>query len=74
MEPAPLFVTGVPGGLELVVILLVVFLLFGVPATLIIVLGYRHVSNRARKADDERVAELEREVDELRDRIEEEME
>ncbi|MFB6267658.1 MAG: preprotein translocase subunit TatA [Halodesulfurarchaeum sp.] len=74
MDSLVLFVSGVPGGLELVVVLLVFFLLFGVPATLLVVLGYRHVRKRAPGTDDERIDRLEREVSELRDRIEEELE
>ncbi|MFB6069772.1 MAG: preprotein translocase subunit TatA [Halanaeroarchaeum sp.] len=70
MTSSLLFV-GVPGGMELAVILLIFVLLFGVPLTLLLVLGYRFT---ARKADEreteERIDELESEVETLRNRLE----
>ena len=58
MLPVPLF-PGVPGGPELLVILLLMVALFGLPVVLV-VLGWRHL-----RADSERVQELEDRVREL---------
>jgi sec-independent protein translocase protein TatA len=70
MSLPPLLFAGVPGGLEMVVVLFVLFVLFGVPATLLVALGYKHVRDSARAPDDERLSELESEVEELRERLE----
>ncbi|MFW5937436.1 MAG: preprotein translocase subunit TatA [Halanaeroarchaeum sp.] len=65
-------VVGIPGGLELIIILVIFILLFGVPLTLLLILGYK-VLDRSPEAtaDEERIAELESEVQALRERIEE---
>lgn len=74
MSIPPLLFAGIPGGIELVVVLFVFFVLFGVPATLLLVLGFRHVTDQARSEREDRLAELEAEVSELRDRLEAENE
>lgn len=67
----PLF-GGVPGGPELLIILLILLLLFGGTAVLVLVLGFgglrlwRNRDDGAGRADDERVAALERELAETR--------
>lgn len=64
-------VVGVPGGIELVVIFFVMFLLFGVPVALALILGYRYVKGQAGEdVKEERIAELEAELAELRDAVE----
>lgn len=64
-------VVGVPGGIELLVIFFVLFLLFGVPVALALILGYRYVKGQAGEAETEkRIAELEAELAELRDAVE----
>ncbi|MFB6124645.1 MAG: preprotein translocase subunit TatA [Halanaeroarchaeum sp.] len=73
MSALPLFLA--PGGLELAVVALILFLLFGVPLTLILVLGYRFVAGQADVAEtDERIEDLEAEVADLRERLEDETE
>lgn len=65
-------VIGIPGGVELIVILLLFVLLFGVPLTLLAVLGYRVLGTSGDSAvSEERVEELESEIETLRERIEE---
>ncbi|QZY00559.1 preprotein translocase subunit TatA [Halobaculum rubrum] len=65
----PLF-GGVPGGPELLIILLILLLLFGGTAVLVLVLGLGGLrlsgGDGAGRADDERVAALERELAETR--------
>lgn len=62
---------GIPGGIELVVIFFVMFLLFGVPVALALILGYRYVKGQAdEEVKEERIAELEAELAELRDAVE----
>lgn len=64
-------VVGVPGGIELVIVFFVVFLLFGVPVALALILGYRYVKGQAGEDEKEqRIAELEAELAELRDAVE----
>jgi sec-independent protein translocase protein TatA len=64
----PLF-PGIPGGPELLIILLVMVLLLGVPLVLLLVFGAGagRLLSRSRERED-RIAELEREVEELRER------
>jgi len=64
-------VVGVPGGLELLVILAIFVLLFGIPLTMLLVLGYR-VTDRAGESaiSEDRLEELEADVDELKTRLE----
>lgn len=66
----PLLFAGIPGGIELVVVFFVIFVLFGVPATLLVALGYKHVRENTRGETQDRIAELETEVAELRQRLE----
>lgn len=66
----PLF-GGVPGGPELLIILLILLLLFGGTAVLVLVLGLGGLrllgdDDDVGRADDERVAALERELAETR--------
>lgn len=58
---------GLPGGPELLVLLLLLLFLFGVPLVLLAggILGYRKLSG-----SDDRVAELERHVEELERELE----
>ena len=65
----PLF-PGLPGGPELLIVLLVMVLVLGIPTLLVAAaafFGLRHV--RGGDTREERVAELEREVRELRARV-----
>ena len=71
MTIAPLFFPSIPGGVELLVVFFVFFLLFGVPMTLLVALGYKHVKDRTREREDARLDELESEVAELKARLEE---
>jgi uncharacterized protein YceH (UPF0502 family) len=76
MFPAPLLVFAIPGGMELVVFLVVFFVLFGVPATLLVALGYKHVRDSASTPEDsdaDRITALEDEVQELKERLDEEV-
>jgi sec-independent protein translocase protein TatA len=61
---------GVPGGPELLIILLILVLLFGVPIALIagVVLFFRLQSDDE-EADADRIAELEAEVERLREAV-----
>lgn len=62
---------GIPGGIELIIIFFVMFLLFGVPVALALILGYRYVKGQAGEdVKAERIAELESELAELRDTVE----
>lgn len=64
-------VVGLPGGIELIIIFFVMFLLFGVPVALALILGYRYVKGQAgADVKEERIAELEAELAELRDAVE----
>lgn len=64
-------VVGVPGGIELIIIFFVMFLLFGVPVALALLLGYRYVKGQAgADVKEERIAELEAELADLRDAVE----
>lgn len=71
MSTSLLLFVGVPGGMELAVVVLVFVLLFGVPLTLLFVLGYRFTENRAASMETaERIEELESEVAALREELE----
>jgi hypothetical protein len=70
MAPSLLAVVGMPGGTEMVLVFFVLFLLFGVPATLLVALGYKHVQESAAASRDDRLDELEAEVEALRSRLE----
>jgi sec-independent protein translocase protein TatA len=61
----------VPGGVELIVILLVMILLFGIPLLLIAVVGvlYFRADSEPDENVDERIAELEDEIDTLKAQI-----
>lgn len=71
MTFTPLFFPGFPGGMELLVIFFVLFLLFGVPMTLLVALGYKHVRDSTQDTEEARIDELETEVAELKARLEE---
>ncbi|MGQ3328746.1 preprotein translocase subunit TatA [Halorubrum sp. FL23] len=64
---------GVPGGPELLILLVVLVLLFGVPLVVIagVVLFFRTRSDDA-DADADRIAELEVEVERLREKVDDE--
>ncbi|OYR54256.1 preprotein translocase subunit TatA [Halorubrum sp. E3] len=64
---------GVPGGPELLILLVVLVLLFGVPLVVIagVVLFFRTRSDGA-DADADRIAELEAEVERLREKVDDE--
>ena len=57
---------GVPGGPELLVILLILLLLFGLPILLLGVGGFLYLRSNADDGTKERIAELESEIDELK--------
>jgi sec-independent protein translocase protein TatA len=57
---------GVPGGPELLVILLILLLLFGLPILLLGVGGFLYLRSNADDETKERIAELESEIDELK--------
>ena len=57
---------GVPGGPELLVILLILLLLFGLPILLLGVGGFLYLRSNADDETKERIAELEAEMDELK--------
>ena len=57
---------GVPGGPELLVILLILLLLFGLPILLLGVGGFLYLRSNADDDTKERIAELESEIDELK--------
>ena len=74
MVSLPLFDTlvpafpGVPGGVELLIILLIVIIVFGLPLVLIVgavFLGWNVLGSRGERVEEleERVAELERELE-----------
>ena len=57
---------GVPGGPELLVVLLITLLLFGLPILLLGVGGFLYLRSNADDEAKERIAELEAEMDELK--------
>ncbi|UWG47293.1 Uncharacterized protein HSRCO_1005 [Halanaeroarchaeum sp. HSR-CO] len=64
-------VVGIPGGLELLIILFIFVLLFGIPLTILLFLGYRLTDKVGESAvSEDRLEELEAEVTELRERLE----
>jgi sec-independent protein translocase protein TatA len=72
IPPIPAF-GGVPAGPELVIILLVLVLLFGVP--LVVIAGavlYFKLRADGEEADADRVAQLEAEVERLREKVDDE--
>jgi len=62
--PSTIAQVGIPGFQELIIVLLISLLIFGIPIALIVVFIRR--KRAADAATEERVAELEREVEELR--------
>ncbi len=66
----PILVLGMPGGLELLLVLFVFFVLFGVPAALLVLLGYKHIRGSADDRTDERLSELESDIERLEARLE----
>ncbi|MGM0398364.1 MAG: preprotein translocase subunit TatA [Halobacteriota archaeon] len=64
-------VVGIPGGLELLIILFIFVLLFGIPLTILLFLGYRLTDRVGESAvSDDRLEELESEVAALKERLE----
>jgi sec-independent protein translocase protein TatA len=57
---------GIPGGPELLVILLIMVLLFGIPLVLLGVGGFVYLRSNADDDTKERIAELEGEIDQLK--------
>jgi len=57
---------GIPGGPELLVILLILLLLFGIPLALLGVGGFLYLRSNASDETQERITELEAEIDHLR--------
>lgn len=73
MVPVALAFVGMPGGVELLVILLMFVLLFGIPITVLLVLGYKFTQRASEDpGTDEKIEELEAEVSALKERIEDE--
>ena len=61
---------GVPGGPELLILLVVFVLLFGVPLVVIAgVVVFLKLRSDGEETDDDRVAELEAEVERLREKV-----
>jgi sec-independent protein translocase protein TatA len=56
---------GIPGGLELIIVLLIALVLFGLPILLLGVGGFLYLRSRTDDETAERVAELEAEIDDL---------
>lgn len=64
---------GVPGGPELVIILIILVLLFGVPIVLIAAgVVFLKLRSDGEEADADRIAELEAEVERLREKVDDE--
>lgn len=63
----PAFVGGIPGGIELLVLFFIAFLLFGVPVAVAVFLGYRYVTGQTKR---QRIEELEAELASLSERVE----
>lgn len=73
MVPAAFAFVGMPGGVELLVILLIFVLLFGIPITILLVLGFKFTQRASDEPETtERIEELEAEVSDLKDRLEDE--
>jgi sec-independent protein translocase protein TatA len=60
---------GIPGGPELLVILLIMLLLFGIPLALLAVGGFVYLRSNAGDDTQERIAELESEIDHLKSEL-----
>jgi len=60
---------GIPGGPELLVILLIMLLLFGIPLVLLTVGGFAYLRTNADDDTQERIAELEGEIDHLKSEL-----
>ncbi|MEF8853360.1 MAG: hypothetical protein V5A28_13240 [Haloarculaceae archaeon] len=60
---------GVPGGPELLVILLMMLILFGVPLVLLGIGGFAYLRANADDDTQERIAELESEIEHLKSEI-----
>jgi len=60
---------GIPGGPELLVILLIMLLLFGIPLALLAVGGFVYLRSNASDDTQERIAELESEIDHLKSEL-----
>jgi len=60
---------GIPGGPELLVILLIMVVLFGVPLVLLGVGGFVYLRSNADDDTQERIAELEGEIDQLKSEL-----
>ncbi|ACM55915.1 protein translocase TatA [Halorubrum lacusprofundi] len=64
---------GVPAGPELVIILMILVLLFGVPTVVIAgVVLFLKLRSDGEEADTDRIAELEAEVERLREKVDDE--
>jgi len=57
---------GIPGGPELLVILLIMVLLFGIPLVILAVGGFAYLRTSGDDETQERIAELEGEIDQLK--------
>ncbi|MEE6211307.1 hypothetical protein U3A55_14260 [Salarchaeum sp. III] len=74
MTALPAFVSGLPGGMEFLIVLFF-FLVFSVVSLALLVAGGWYLLTRtSSEGDDDRVAELEAEVAELKRRLDEEEE
>ena len=72
IPPVPAF-GGVPAGPELVIILMIAVLLFGVPIVVIAgVVLFLKLRSDGDEADTDRIAELEAEVERLREKVDDE--
>ena len=60
---------GIPGGPELLVILLIMLLLFGIPLALLAVGGFVYLRSNSGDDTQERIAELESEIDHLKSEL-----
>ena len=69
MVSLPLFMPGTPGGMELLVVLLMMVFGFVLPPAIAVLLYRRFPGSE--EVDEKRVARLEREVAELRGRVDE---
>ncbi|QDX39722.1 preprotein translocase subunit TatA [Salarchaeum sp. JOR-1] len=70
MTALPAFVDGLPGGMELAIALVVFLVLMVVPFALLVAGGWYLLTRTSN--DDERIADLEAEVAELKQRLDEE--
>ncbi|MFB6132771.1 MAG: preprotein translocase subunit TatA [Halanaeroarchaeum sp.] len=73
MFPVAFGLVGMPGGVELLVILFIFAVLFGIPITVLLLLGYRFTQRASEDPEtDERIEELEADVSALKERLEDE--